>query len=91
MKSIIQTRVDSALRQDATNILSLMGMSLNDGIRIFLQQVVNERALPFRPSVGDEPNESLKERIAAVENGKNLMKFDSSEEFSTWLDSEAAE
>ena len=54
MKSIIQTRVDSDLRQKAESILKAMGMSLNDGIRIFLQQVVNDRALPFRPSVGQE-------------------------------------
>lgn len=87
MKTVIQTRVDSALREDATNILASMGMSLNDGIRIFLQQVVNERAFPFRPVASEEPTEYLKECIAQVERREGLISFDSTEEFSKWLDS----
>jgi addiction module RelB/DinJ family antitoxin len=91
MKTVIQTRIDSSVRQSAENILNSMGLSLNDGIRMFLHQLITDRAMPFRPSVGDEPNEYLKKCIAEVEDGKNLIKFDSVEDFSKWLDSEVEE
>ena len=60
MKTVIQTRIDSSVRQSAENILNSMGLSLNDGIRMFLHQLVTDRAMPFRPSVGDKPNEMVK-------------------------------
>lgn len=91
MKTVIQTRIDSSVRQSAENILNLMGLSLNDGIRMFLHQLVTDRAMPFRPSVGDEPNDYLRKCIAEVEEGKNLLRFDSMEEISKWLDSEVKE
>ncbi len=91
MKSIIQTSVDMELRKSAEHIFSSMGISLNDGIRIYLNQVVMDRAIPFRPSIGDEPNDYLKKCIAEVKDRKNLLKFDTVEEFSKWLDSEVEE
>ncbi len=91
MKTVIQTRIDSSVRQSAENILNSMGLSLNDGIRMFLHQLVTDRAMPFRPSVGDEPNEYLKKCIEEVKERKNLIKFDSVEDFSKWLDSEVEE
>lgn len=91
MKTIIQTRIDSDVRQNAENILNSMGLSLNDGIRMFLHQLINDRAMPFRPSAGDEPNEYLKECIAAAEKKEDLVRFDSIEDFSKWLDSESEE
>ena len=91
MKSIIQTSVDMELRKSAEHIFSAMGLSLNDGIRIYLNQVVRDRAIPFRPSVEDEPNDYLKKCIAEAKDRKNLLKFDTVEEFSKWLDSEVEE
>lgn len=91
MKTIIQTRIDSDVRQNAENILNSMGLSLNDGIRMFLHQLINDRAMPFRPSAGDEPNEYLKECISEVVERKNLIKFNSMEDVSKWLDSESEE
>lgn len=90
MKTIIQTRIDSDVRQNAENILNSMGLSLNDGIRMFLHQLINDRAMPFRPSAGDEPNEELKKRIAASEKKEDLVRFDSLKDFSKWLDSETS-
>ena len=91
MRTVIQTRIDSSVRKDAENILNAMGLSLNDGIRMFLHQLINDHGMPFRPSVGDEPNEYLKKCIAEVEEGKNLIRFNSMDEVSKWLDSEVDE
>ena len=91
MKTIIQTRIDSSVRQNAESILNSMGLSLNDGILIFLHQLIHDRAMPFRPSLAEEPNEDLRKRIASVEKRENLIKINSTEDFSKWLDSEVTE
>lgn len=91
MKTIIQTRIDSSVRQSAESILHSMGLSLNDGIRLFLHQLINDRGMPFRPSVGEEPNEYLRESIAEAAERKNLIKFKSMDDVSKWLDSEIEE
>ena len=49
MSSIIQTRIDEKSKAEAEAIFRQMGMSLSDGIRIFICQVLNEKALPFQP------------------------------------------
>lgn len=67
MTTIIQTRIDSQTKSKAEAVLKRMGMSLSDGIRIFIHQVINENALPFKPYAGDEPNEHLKKIIAEAE------------------------
>jgi addiction module RelB/DinJ family antitoxin len=72
MKTVIQTRIDLKVRQEAESVLNAMGLSISDGIRMFLQQVVNERALPFQPRIGDKTNTDLKTLSARIEEGKNI-------------------
>ena len=67
MTTIIQTRIDTQTKSKAEAILKRMGMTLSDGIRIFIHQVINENALPFKPYAGDEPNERLEKIIAEAE------------------------
>ncbi|MBR1648063.1 MAG: type II toxin-antitoxin system RelB/DinJ family antitoxin [Alphaproteobacteria bacterium] len=67
MTMVIQTRIDALTKNKAEAILKRMGMSLSDGIRIFIHQVINENALPFRPYVGDEANEKLQEILEESE------------------------
>ena len=57
MNTVIQARIDTASKKEAEAILNQMGMSLNDGIRVFIRQVIHQRALPFRPSLPEIPNE----------------------------------
>ena len=45
--SVIQTRVDPALREKTDTILTKLGLSTSDAIRIFLEQVILHRGLPF--------------------------------------------
>lgn len=59
----VQTRMPLATKNAAEDIFNKMGMSLSDGIRIYVSQVINERALPFQPSAGNIPND---ETIAAM-------------------------
>jgi addiction module RelB/DinJ family antitoxin len=66
--SVIQTRVPASLRRNTEAIFNKMGMSLNDGIRIYLAQVEMDGGLPFRPQTrGEIPNE---ETMVALEDFK---------------------
>jgi DNA-damage-inducible protein J len=55
----VQSRVNPELKQQAEVIFASMGMSLADGIRIFLHQTVNVHGLPFQPSIKQPNAESL--------------------------------
>ncbi len=46
-QSIVRARIDKELKAKASNILSMMGLSVSDAIRLMLTQVVTQNALPF--------------------------------------------
>jgi DNA-damage-inducible protein J len=43
----VRSRVEPELKESATDVLAQCGLSLSDGIRLFLRQVVAQRGLPF--------------------------------------------
>ncbi len=59
--SVVRSRIDPVVKLEADRILREMGITLSDGIRLFLFQVIAERALPFKVKT---PN---KQTIAALE------------------------
>jgi DNA-damage-inducible protein J len=65
----VQSRVNPELKQQAEAIFASMGMSLADGIRIFLQQTVNIQGLPFQPSI-KQPNAETVEAMNDAMNGR---------------------
>jgi len=46
----VQARVSAELKEEAEAVLSAMGISTAEAIRIFLQQTVNSGGLPFQPT-----------------------------------------
>ena len=56
--SVIQTRVDPALREKTDTILTKLGLSTSDAIRIFLEQIILHRGLPFKVKLPALPMES---------------------------------
>jgi addiction module RelB/DinJ family antitoxin len=86
---IIQTRVDDELRQNVEEIFGNMGITVNDGIRLFLYQVRNERGLPFRPSADEwlphrtsshVPNAETEKAIQDMETDIETETFDKAED-----------
>ena len=67
MLSVIQTRIDAKSRKRAEDIVGRMGMNLSDAIRIFIYQVINDRALPFKPCIREYPTKKLKKDLIEVE------------------------
>ena len=46
-QSFIQVRVDNNIKQEATDVLSEIGIDMPNAIRMFLKRVILERGLPF--------------------------------------------
>lgn len=67
-KTIVQSRVSEELKQDAETVLSAMGLTLSEAIRLFLHQTVSEHQLPFTPALR-KPSEEFKEAITELDNG----------------------
>lgn len=65
--TVIQARVDETAKREAESILNELGISLSDGIRMFISQVRVSRGLPFRPSLAERPNPSLTRALNRAE------------------------
>ena len=57
--SVIQTRVDPALREKTDTILNKLGLSTSDAIRMFFEQVILHRGLPFEVKLPPPMNSAL--------------------------------
>jgi DNA-damage-inducible protein J len=45
--SMVHIRVDEQVKAQATKVLTAMGLSVSDAVRIFLTRVAVEKRLPF--------------------------------------------
>lgn len=64
----VRSRVEPALKESAANVLAKCGLTLSDGIRLFLTQVVAQRGLPFEVKI---PNA---ETIVALNEARAIKK-----------------
>ncbi len=71
----VRAKIDPALKAGATSVLAAMGLSVSDGIRLFMRRVAEERRLPFE--VGT-PNEETLKAMAEIEarEGKRFSSVD---------------
>ena len=73
--ALVQTRIDSRVKEDAAAVLAAMGLTVSDAVRMMLTRVAHDRALPFDPLV---PN---LETIAAMKEARagGMPRFNSVE------------
>jgi DNA-damage-inducible protein J len=71
--ALVQTRINSEIKDEATAVLSAMGLTVSDAVRLLLTKVAEERALPFNPLV---PNAKTVKAMKDARNGK-VKKFKS--------------
>ena len=65
--SMLHIRVDDDTKEQATQALSAMGLSVSDAVRLFLRRVVIDQAFPLELKV---PNA---ETLAAMEESRAMM------------------
>jgi DNA-damage-inducible protein J len=61
--TVVRARIDEQIKEEATVVLSSMGLTLSDAFRMLLVRVAREKALPFEPLV---PNIKTIEAIKAA-------------------------
>lgn len=68
--ALIQVRIDSKLKKHAEIVLLGMGLKTPEAIRMFLQQTINNQALPFQPHAHKAPNSATIAAFDEVKKGK---------------------
>jgi len=83
--ALVQTRIDGTIKDEAAVVLSAIGLTVSDAVRLMLTRVAREKSLPFDPLT---PNETT---IAAMREARagNLRSFDSVEALMDDLHAEA--
>ena len=62
--ALVQTRIDGKVKEEAAAVLSSMGLTVSDAVRLMLTRVAHDKALPFEPLI---PNE---ETVAAMREAR---------------------
>lgn len=70
----LNIRIDVKLKNNASEVLGHMGLDLSSAIKMFLNQVVVKRGIPFSPTLVDEFGDVGYTTIADFrdENGKGV-------------------
>jgi DNA-damage-inducible protein J len=71
--ALVQTRIDGKVKEEAAVVLSAMGLTVSDAVRLMLTRVAHDKALPFEPLI---PNEETVEAMREARAG-GLKKFNS--------------
>ncbi|MDX8438187.1 type II toxin-antitoxin system RelB/DinJ family antitoxin [Mesorhizobium australafricanum] len=74
--TVVRARIDSATKDQATEALAAMGLSVSDAIRLLLVRVAADKEFPFPVKV---PNAATRKAMAELENGKG-KRFASADE-----------
>lgn len=64
---VVRARIDTGLKKEATAVLSAMGLSVSDAIRLMLVRVVSDKALPFDVRI---PNAETQAAMRDIQEGK---------------------
>ncbi|WP_217573315.1 type II toxin-antitoxin system RelB/DinJ family antitoxin [Mesorhizobium sp. GbtcB19] len=65
--TVVRSRIDTATKDQATEALAAMGLSVSDAIRLLLVRVAADKEFPFPVKV---PNATTRKAMAELEKGK---------------------
>jgi DNA-damage-inducible protein J len=72
---VVRARISADLKQEATEVLDKMGLSVSDAIRMMLVRVAAERALPFDVKVPNQVTQTAMDEARAGK-GKRFGRVD---------------
>ena len=61
--TVIRSRIDFSVKEEATRVLQSMGLTMSEAIRLFLHQVIAEKAIPFPVKVPNTVTASAMESV----------------------------
>lgn len=65
--AVVRARIDEKIKDEATEVLADMGLTVSDAVRMTLTAIARDRALPFELGV---PNRKTVEAMQELEDGK---------------------
>ena len=65
----INIRLDTALKQEAEELFTVLGLNMTTAIGMFLRQAVRDQAIPFRVCKYPQPNETT---LAAMREAERM-------------------
>lgn len=77
-EATVRARIESQLKVDAENVLSKLGLTSAEVIRLLYSQIVLQQALPFTVKL---PNDETLKAIEEIETGVNLETFKNSDDW----------
>jgi len=63
---VVRARIDGQVKQQATDVLAQMGLSVSDAIRMMLIRVATDRVLPFDINIAKDHGDTAKTGRDAV-------------------------
>lgn len=75
--AVVRARINENVKDQASEVLDQLGLSVSDVIRITLTKVANEKRLPFDMYV---PNAETAEALAKSERGEDVYRADDAED-----------
>jgi len=58
-------RIDETVKAEASAVLSDLGLTLSDGVNVFLRKLINERGFPFDVKTSDKTLEYRRKKFDA--------------------------
>jgi len=83
--AMVRARTTPALKADTEKIFERLGMSTSEAINLFLSQVRIYKGMPFDVRI---PNKTTLKAMKDAEEGKDLITYDSVEDFKKKMRSE---
>jgi len=66
--AVVRARISEEVKEEATEVLAEMGLTVSDAVRMMLTRVAKDRALPFDLT----PNKVTAETLRKSERGEDL-------------------
>ena len=80
--AVIHARIEPGIKRNAEGVLSNLGISPTEAIRIFYRQITLRRGLPFAVAV---PNECTAATLKKSRRGEDVQEFESLDAmFESW-------
>lgn len=74
----VRARIEPSVKKRAETVLHKIGISPSEAINVFYRRIASDKGMPFSLNV---PNAETRKAIANVRARKNLMSFDTFEDF----------
>lgn len=85
--ALVTTRINEDIKHEASEVLSTMGLTVSDAVRLMLTKIAREKALPFEIW---QPNEKTLAALREAESGtlKNMTLEEAQAEIGAILDAD---